>query len=709
MSRGTLKLDRLELSGLRSIGWSDTEGRPQLALQEIPDVAIIAGPNGLGKSTIIAGLRIALTGNIPGRDGSLLPYAALRSSEGKGHTSPSRVVVAFDGDQPLTLEWQAQDQVAFEAAADSVLDKVSDLSAHPGLSGRSVAARLRVTHLLSQGWGSRFTDDLDGKPNRALLTEALGDSLLTDRIGMLLNQGPVIKVLRDRAKRAGEQLDAAQKALDEWGEGISRWQSMRVSHQDLLQPAVDHARTTLQQHIEVLGQSLEVDGSLKRAITQVEAAVRSAKQGLAQARERLQRLRDSSDQAEALIIDLADAEATVAEAKEASESSNEQLRAAQHHLLALELARLSAEEGSLRREVVRLAGEIANSEEALRTWRLREQHADATRLHEEATLLSKERDALQIAECLETVAAAKSALAELEEGERQFHQRRSALLNDRSELHQAVARLREHVAASAPIAGDSVRCPACWSPFNEATVLLEAMQGRLEMLEDDSLTLFDQEARRLEKELEGARREAANAQEDLEARRAAARDIEARLNTAIQEAEALGEKVIDELTDAHLRLGDEEASVFDLLSRALEGRLEPAQGRSGLEERLEVAREALQQARERLDVLPAEVASRRAALPIEHEVPAVVPADEQIDAARKHLRELVEVDNSRSLSLQQAQGRRKRVEPRTQGGSTADEAGLISIGVGGIGNRRGLVYTSAWRDGGQTHSAGCPD
>lgn len=215
MKRQSLRLERLEISGIRNINWA-VDGGPGLAF-ELGAVTILSAPNGVAKSSIIEALTLGLTG-VGRRRGSELKEAAYVHLPRPNKAMRARVMLGFGAAGQLVWE-EGQDCAHTQRATDDLLSIRSG-------SPEAVANLLRLTHLLPQGWGERFTDH-DGNARWTLVERALDLNGLREAVRAAQGRGQVIVALSRRSDDAKRNLQEASAARERWDARVKEWTEAR--------------------------------------------------------------------------------------------------------------------------------------------------------------------------------------------------------------------------------------------------------------------------------------------------------------------------------------------------------------------------------------------------------------------------------------------------------------------------------------------------
>jgi hypothetical protein len=215
MSRQSLRLHRVEISGIRNINWA-ADGGPGLAF-DLGVVTILSGPNGVAKSSIIDALTLGLTG-VGRRRGEPLKPAAYVHSLRPNQAPRARVMLDFGADQRLVWE-EGQDDIVTQRAAAALLSTRSD-------SAEAVVNLLRLTHLLPQGWGERFTDH-EGNTRWTLVERALALNGMREAVRVAQGRGQVAAALLRRRDDAMRDYDDARGARERWEARAREWAAAR--------------------------------------------------------------------------------------------------------------------------------------------------------------------------------------------------------------------------------------------------------------------------------------------------------------------------------------------------------------------------------------------------------------------------------------------------------------------------------------------------
>lgn len=209
-----LVLKKIEIAGVRSIGWS-ADGGPGLVLDGLGGVNIIAAPNGVGKTSIIEALTLALTGESR-RNGGPVPLDAIKHSPQIDHLRAS-VSLQYSGANEL--RWEEPDDATKGESTQRVQTNAAMLLSLKQSESEVVANLLRLTHLLPQGWGERFGDQ-SGSARWSLVERAL--DLNGVRAAVRAGQGK--GALRVSLEKLKDDAAAATRAAND---AVSRWVACR--------------------------------------------------------------------------------------------------------------------------------------------------------------------------------------------------------------------------------------------------------------------------------------------------------------------------------------------------------------------------------------------------------------------------------------------------------------------------------------------------
>jgi hypothetical protein len=216
MNRQSLNLTRVEISGIRNINWA-ADGGPGLAF-DVGAVTILSAPNGVAKSSIIEALMLGLTG-VGRRRGVNLKEAAYVHSPRPNQAMRARVMLGFGDNGQLVWE-EGQDCASTQRAAAELLS-IKKLG-----SPEAVANLLRLTHLLPQGWGERFTDH-EGSARWTLVERALELNGLREAVRAAQGRGQVANALSRRMEDAKRDYDDARAAHERWDARAKEWSEAR--------------------------------------------------------------------------------------------------------------------------------------------------------------------------------------------------------------------------------------------------------------------------------------------------------------------------------------------------------------------------------------------------------------------------------------------------------------------------------------------------
>lgn len=451
-------LDRIEISGVRSLNWSTGTG-PGLVLDDVGRVNIVFAPNGVGKTSLVEALTLALTGE-PRRRGRALSHEAIVHA-GRPEGRRARVALRFNGVEELAWdEPQAKDATSLAALRARTAALLSTERSDPEV----VTNLLRLTHLLPQGWGERFTDQ-EGSARWTLVERALDLEGVRAAVRAGQASGAVGKALAQCGDKALRMATEARTALERWEECARRWQQAReaASNAGALTPE------ELKAELDVIATEFQITGplTLSRARTLVE--------------ERRASLRNALEVAERLHARREAADAQVAGAEAAHVTAEAALRRAEVDLAAASVSVVHAEGSAAQAELPNLRAVLGRAEAIEKSLAMRvyaaalDVHDGAMRRAEDGLSKLADAQALDAA-----VADAETALSSADKDLRGAHQCLVELERAHGEMSRLLRELRPHVVQDPH---DPRNCPVCGTPV-PAQALLDRLDARLGALGD---------------------------------------------------------------------------------------------------------------------------------------------------------------------------------------------------------------------------------
>lgn len=452
MTKQPLHLERVEISGVRNINWAD--GGPGLAI-DLGQVTILSAPNGVAKSSFIEAVTLGLTGT-GRRRGSTLSEAAYIHSPRPDPAMRARVMLSFGNAGRLAWE-EGQ-------AAGVVQRSTAELLTARKHSAEVVANLLRLTHLLPQGWGERFTD-YEASDRWTLVERALDLKGVRETVRAAQGRGPIGPVLSRRVEEARQVHEKASEFRGRWDSLVKDWTDASVTGLNAGALPLAEAESRLAELCEILGVTSPF--TLERAHAAIEAGRVAFANKLASAT-RLHAKIQSSEQ------DIAVGEARLEAATSTQSEAALNLEVAQS-------ASLRAVGAAARVALPELRRALLQAEEVDRGCHLRD-HAD--------TLERMERDAREAEAKLADLtaedaldAAVVSAADHLATSQESLEQARHHLVEReraQGELERILRELRPHI-------NHDERhpriCPVC---DKVSETLLEDLDQKLRGLEDDA-------------------------------------------------------------------------------------------------------------------------------------------------------------------------------------------------------------------------------
>lgn len=275
-----LALEWLKVAGYRCIG------RPGVVIEDLQQVNIIVGANGVGKSSLIEAIKLGLTGTIR-RRGIEVSFADLICREDEPGLS-TEVVVGFG--ENLSSRFVFRDAGSFADASEAARAWTHrTLAANDKHDERAVADLLRLCHFLPQGWGERLPD-LEPLKVADSLRRSMGYETLSKDLESL-----------ELGKRFGKQLDLHVKML---ASSLEEARSLNESWHELVAELIEaeaarqRAAAGSAQGAELLEAGAQVLGgaasglSVPELAAQIEAHLAQAKETLRINQARLEGARD---------------------------------------------------------------------------------------------------------------------------------------------------------------------------------------------------------------------------------------------------------------------------------------------------------------------------------------------------------------------------------------------------------------------------------
>ncbi|MES2638065.1 MAG: hypothetical protein V4850_01225 [Myxococcota bacterium] len=453
MNKQPLRLERVEIAGIRNINWAP-DGGPGLAF-DLGAVTIISAPNGVAKSSFIEALTLGLTG-AGRRRGAPLTEAAYVHSPRPKPALRARVTLSFGADAQLVWE-EGQDTRLTQQATSALLTTRTD-------SPEAVANLLRLTHLLPQGWGERFTDH-EGSARWTLVERALDLNGMREAVRAAQGKGPIGVALSRRVQDATRVYEEARAARERWDARVKDWTEAREIGLDegALPPAEAAAR--LAEVCEVLGVSSPF--TVERARTAIEERRLTFSNKLASATRLHAKIQSSEEE-----VAVCDAQFQTAATTKMEAALN------------LGVARgsfLRAMGAAAQAALPELRSALLQAERADRGWQLRARADTLERLERAAREAEAKLVEFQEPDTLDAVEASAAAdLAKLQGDAEQARSRLAERERAHGELARILRELRPHIEQDTH---DPRSCPVCEKP---SETLLDDLDVKLRALGDDA-------------------------------------------------------------------------------------------------------------------------------------------------------------------------------------------------------------------------------
>ncbi|RVU43011.1 hypothetical protein EA187_14345 [Lujinxingia sediminis] len=239
-----VRLKSVSITGIRGVGSEPIE------FSCGSDVTILTGANGLGKSSIVAGIQLSLTNQLR-RNGVDLKEKEIRSNEINNDESVSAALEFLDLESEIVRSvWESNNSNEHKWQAEELCKLCYDERVDPAV----ISNRFLLTHFLPQTWGDQFHHLKQGDRQRMLLEQvrvsdlSLGlDSLKSNR-----RVGRAIIQLKDKLISSKE---AAENRLTSWTRSVNRWNEQKQQ----LAPLEMSSREGLVSSLQELAKSYNID------------------------------------------------------------------------------------------------------------------------------------------------------------------------------------------------------------------------------------------------------------------------------------------------------------------------------------------------------------------------------------------------------------------------------------------------------------------
>lgn len=569
-----MKLREIEINNFRSIG-SSPEGGAGLRLNDLQQVNIISAPNGVGKTSVIEALSVVFTGDVR-RRGNSVPTASLLHARGLVQ-GDAWVRVEFDNSKDL--RWES----GYEKGGPSALalqDEVLHLLARGDYERDAVNSLFRLTHLLPQGWGERFSDQ-DGGARWAAVERALGLEGFRARIQKAQNAGPLRSLLRAREERQNLEVSSRKESHLELQRLKGEWEelSLKASSFGVL------SHENFQEELETLSRELSLEACatspavLRKALGLLRGELESERK---QSETVVEQVRVANFQKKVFELSLHDCEYERSEAVK----KVERLTTALNYLQATRA----------KGEIEELRPKREHLTKAIHTLGLKSDYRDASRILEEFSsaqqLLASSGEKKSLEAC---VAVARTTLVDLGRRVKNVEEALNERKKSVSELLKLISGIRQHIDEH------TESCPVCSHSFDPGHLVAQ-VERQASRLGDDGFVEKEEELRAL-------RAEHRQRSDDLKALQASTAKIE----NDIRDGEAMrvqAEEGFRRLAVKYgVRVETADAATVELLRGVLASKLENVEYDAnwsvvGLREELELVNHEILSLQRRIEAEP---------------------------------------------------------------------------------------------------------
>lgn len=274
-----LALEWLKVAGYRCIG-------QPLVVEDLQQVNILVGANGVGKSSLIEAIKLGLTGSIR-RRGIEVGFADLICRDGEPGSS---IEIAVGFGQNLFSEFVCRDPESFSGASEAARAWThKTLAANDKHDARAVADLLRLCHFLPQGWGERLPD-LEPLRVADSLRRSMGYETLSKDLESLEGSRRFGKQLELHVRKLASSLEEARLLNDSWHEHLTELSDAEAARQQVAGGSAQSAEL-IEAAAQVLGGAAS-GLAVPELAAQIEAHLAQAKETLWISQAQLEGARD---------------------------------------------------------------------------------------------------------------------------------------------------------------------------------------------------------------------------------------------------------------------------------------------------------------------------------------------------------------------------------------------------------------------------------
>ena len=216
-----IKLRSVEISGIRGIPSSG------VGIRMSNDITIISGANGVGKSSFVAGLRLALTNKLSA-DGKELKEKNVRNQNSTSQDSLALAKFTTGPEETKTSKWSYS---APKKSRNWTPRAHQHFAKYGDPAPKAIARRLRLTHFLPQGWGGRF-QDLSLGDRKELLLSQLQVANLEKGLRSIKRNRRIGRALKNMRQDFEKVLKQERAKSEEWARMVQNWRRISETETD---------------------------------------------------------------------------------------------------------------------------------------------------------------------------------------------------------------------------------------------------------------------------------------------------------------------------------------------------------------------------------------------------------------------------------------------------------------------------------------------